>query len=87
MTIFGLSAAILAYWRPFCFFGNHPNHPFILLIGSVTCLCHVLSRLGLLAQFRRQNITRMTIFCLSAAILYSGGHFVSLEIIEIIILS
>jgi hypothetical protein len=36
---------------------------------------------------KSQNINRMTIFGLSAAILDSGGHLVSLEIIEIIILS
>ena len=37
-----------------------------------------------LTQIRSQNITQMTIIGLSAAILVSGGHFVSLEIIQII---
>ena len=37
-----------------------------------------------LTEIRSQNITRMTIIGLSAAILVSGGHFVSLEIIQII---
>ena len=40
-----------------------------------------------LTEIRSQNITRMTIIGLSAAILVSGGHFVSLEIIQIIIIS
>ena len=40
-----------------------------------------------LTQFRGKNITRMTIFGLSAAILDSGSHLVSLEIIQIIIIS
>ena len=55
MTIFGISVAILVYWRPFCFFGNHPNHYYILVIGSLTYLCHVLSRLGLLDPIQRQK--------------------------------
>ena len=45
---FGPIGGHFGFWRPFCFFKNHPYHQCILVLGSVPCLCDVLSRLGLI---------------------------------------
>ena len=59
--------------------------PSFQLLGSVTCLCHVLAYWAYLSQCRSRKITRNITLSPSAAILDYGSHLVCLKIMHIII--